>query len=68
MKYHYEPFHFDSNPNCVILDGYTEKEDLEGPFRWNGLVVYFDHFIGKLFNPKTHSFINTRDTDANIQF
>ena len=57
MVYHYEPIKVDSKKTYVDLDGYEEKEGLDGPFRQNGLVVYFDYLMGKLLNPKTNSYI-----------
>lgn len=66
MRYCYRPFKSDSSSDCVILDGYTEKENLEGPFRQNGLVVYFDNIVGKLLNPKTNSFIDEEKIDAHL--
>jgi hypothetical protein len=57
MQYHYEPIKVDSQKTFIDLDGYEEKEGLDGPFRLDGIVVYFDYLVGKLLNPKTNSYI-----------
>lgn len=39
---------------CV---GYDQRKGLEGPFNFNGIVLYYDPKEGAYYNPKTDFFL-----------
>jgi hypothetical protein len=59
MNYHYQPMKAETNNNCISLDGYMQKENLNliGPFRKSGIVLYYDATKGKFLNPKSNSYL-----------
>jgi hypothetical protein len=57
MIYSFEPFKSESLPNSVSVDGYMEKEDLLGPYRMDGEIVYYDPSEGKMLNPKVNAYV-----------
>ena len=61
----FEPLITEELPNSVSVDGYMEKEDLLGPFRKGGEIVYYDPSEGKFLNPKINSY---RKNNAHLQF
>ena len=61
----FEPLRTEELPNSVSIDGYMKKEDLLGPFRKEGEIVYYDPSEGKFLNPKINSY---RKNNAHLQF
>lgn len=57
MIYKFEPFIKESASNAVSLDGYMEKENLLGPFRKDGQVLYYDPNAGKLLDPIVNCYL-----------
>ena len=64
MVYSFEPIKSEELPNSVSIDGYMKKEDLLGPFRMDGEIVYYDPTEGRMLNPKSNSYV--RSYNANI--
>ena len=42
MVYSFEPIRSEALPNSVSIDGYMKKDDLLGPFRMDGEIVYYE--------------------------
>ncbi len=57
MIYKFEPLKKESISNAVSLDGYMSKENLMGPFRVDGQVLYYDPCEGKMLNPIDNSYV-----------
>ena len=38
-------------------EGYTERPGLEGPFNFDGRVLYYDPLEGKYYDPKTDFYL-----------
>ncbi len=57
MIYSFEPIKSEALPNSVSIDGYMEKEDLLGPYRMDGEIVYYDPAEGKMLNPKVNAYV-----------
>ena len=36
-----------------LMQGYESRKGLEGPFNFNGVILYYDPKEGKYWNPKT---------------
>lgn len=50
-----------------IRDGYTQRQGLEGPYRYpNGRVLYYDPRAGEYWDPRTDFFVD-RDEVADLQ-
>lgn len=47
-----------------IMQGYEPRKGLEGPFYFNGRVVYYDPFEGKYWDPRTDFFLEQDEADA----
>lgn len=41
-----------------LLQGYEPRKGLEGPFNFNGLVLYYDPKEGKYWNPRTDFYVS----------
>lgn len=65
MVYSFEPIKSEALPNSVSIDGYMKKDDLLGPFRMDGEIVYYDPTEGKIFYPKINAY---RKRNADLQF
>lgn len=57
MIYKFEPMMMESAANVVSIDGHMQKEDLMGPFRVDGRVLYYDPSEGKMLNPIDNSYV-----------
>jgi hypothetical protein len=40
-----------------LMQGYEARNGLEGPFNFNGVILYYDPKEGKYWNPKTDFYI-----------
>jgi len=45
-----------------LMQGYTERKGLEGPFNFGGRVVYYDPKEGRYWDPRTDFFLETDET------
>jgi hypothetical protein len=41
-----------------LLQGYTTRKGLEGPFNFNGFILYYDAREGKYWDPKSDYYID----------
>jgi hypothetical protein len=57
MIYKFDPIMKESKSNIVSLDGYVPKQNLLGPFRKDGRVVYYDPKEGKMLDPIINCYI-----------
>ena len=44
-----------------LMQGYGPRKGLEGPFNFNGVILYYDPKEGKYWNPKTDFYIPHED-------
>ena len=49
-----------------IMQGYEPRKGLEGPFYFNGRVVYYDPVEGKYWDPRTDVFLEQEEADAMV--
>jgi hypothetical protein len=49
-----------------IMQGYEPRKGLEGPFYFNGRVVYYDPVEGKYWDPRTDFFLEQEEADAMV--
>lgn len=63
MRYSFEPINSEALPNSVSVDGYMKKDNLLGPFRMDGEIVYYDPKEGKMLNPKSNSYVSLNNAD-----
>ena len=63
MVYSFEPIKSEALPNSVSIDGYMKKDDLLGPFRMDGEIVYYDPTEGKMLNPKSNYYVRSYNAD-----
>ena len=63
MNYSFRFFKSEALPNSVSIDGYMKKEDLLGPFRMDGEIVYYDPVEGRMLNPKSNSYVRSYNAD-----
>lgn len=43
------------------IEGYGERKGLEGPFRFNGWILYYDPKEGKYWDPRTDFYVSHDD-------
>ena len=46
-------------PNACV--GYTARKGLEGPFNFDGRVLYYDPIEGMYYDPKTDFFVDQEE-------
>ena len=51
-------------PTEEIMQGYGPREGLEGPFYFEGLILYYDRVEGKYWNPKTDFYMSHVEMSA----
>lgn len=49
-----------------IMQGFEPRKGLEGPFYFNGRVVYYDPVEGKYWDPRTDFFLEQEEADAMV--
>lgn len=48
-------------PRPADWNNYSERPGLEGPFLFNGNILYYDPKEGKYYNPKTDMFLSNEE-------
>lgn len=52
-----------------VLQGYTARKGLEGPFNFVGRILYYDPREGRYWDPKTDFYVDHDEfQDLNLQF
>ena len=44
-----------------LMQGYEPRKGLEGPFHFNGRVVYYDPAEGKYWDPRTDFYLSNQE-------
>lgn len=54
-------------PTDAVMEGYLPMRGLEGPFVFNGRVLYYSTSEGKYWDPKTDFFLSHEEMTALLE-
>ena len=46
-----------------VMQGFGPRRGLEGPFNFNGRVLYYDNSVGQYYDPRTDFYVEQDEMD-----